>query len=225
MSTISESRSFTTDWLHQNHELYTAATNHTFIASIRDGTIDVINFKHWMEQDYHFVREFVRFVASVLLKVPRDSPEQDADVILGGLTALESEISWFRKEANFWQIFLEKVTPLESNKEYCEFLKELEGTETPYPVAVVAFWMIELVYNASFMSCLEEGSKTPFELLSTVKRWGSLEFHQYVHSLQQLADKALENVSEAELKKAHEVCVRILELEIKFWDMATIQTG
>jgi hypothetical protein len=88
------------------------------------------------------------------------------------------------------------------------FLRELEKAETPYPVAVAAFWLIELVYNASFMSCLEEGSKTPFELLSTVKRWGSPEFYQYVISLKHLADKALENASEVEQKKAHEVKIR-----------------
>ena len=72
-------------------------------------------------------------------------------------------------------------------------------------MAVAAFWLIELVYNASFMSCLEEDSKTPFELLSTVKRWGSLEFRQYVLSLKQLADKSLEIASEHELRKAREV--------------------
>jgi thiaminase len=217
--------SFTTDWLHHNHELYTAATNHTFIASIRDGSIDVINFKHWMEQDYHFVREFVRFVASVLLKVPRDAAEQDFDLILGGITALESEIAWFRKEARIWDVLLENVNLLEPNKDYCKYLQELENVETPYAVAVAAFWMIELVYCASFMSCLEEGSKTPFELLSTVKRWGSPEFHDYTLSLQKLADKTLENTSEIEQKQAKEVLVRILELEVKFWDMATMQTG
>lgn len=221
MSGISEKSSFTTDWLHHNRELYAAATNHTFIASIRDGSIDVSKFKHWMEQDYHFVREFVRFVASVLLKVPQNAPEHDVDVILGGITALEGEIAWFRKEANFWQVFLEKVTLLEPNKDYCNFLKELEKEETPYAVAVTAFWLIELVYNASFMSCLEEGSKTPFELLSTVKRWGSPEFREYTLSLQKLADKALDNASEAEQKQAKEACVSILELEIKFWDMAS----
>lgn len=72
------------------------------------------------EQDYHFVREFVRFIASVLLKVPQDAPEQEMDTILGGLTAIESEISWFRKEANFWRIFLEKVTVFKTNEEYCK---------------------------------------------------------------------------------------------------------
>ena len=48
MSGILGKRTLTTEWLKQNHELYTAATNHSFIKSIRDGTIDVNNFKQWM---------------------------------------------------------------------------------------------------------------------------------------------------------------------------------
>lgn len=43
-----ESRTLTAEWLKQNQELYSAATNHSFIKSIRDGTIDVNNFKRWM---------------------------------------------------------------------------------------------------------------------------------------------------------------------------------
>ena len=85
------------------------------------------------------------------------------------------------------------------------YLQELEKENTPYAVAVTAFWIIELVYCASFMSCLEEDAKTPFELVSTVKRWGSPEFHHYTLSLKNLADKALENASETEQKQAHEV--------------------
>lgn len=220
-----EAGSFTADFLKQNHDLYSAATNHSFIASIRDGSIDAQNFKLWMEQDYHFVREFVRFVASVLVKMPRDSPECDVDIILGGITALESEITWFRKEANFWQIFLERVTLLQPNKDYCAFLKQLEGSDTPFTVAISAFWLIELVYCVSFMSCLEKDAKTPFELISTVKRWGSPEFHDYTLKLMKLVDKALENASKDEQKQAHEACVRVLELELKFWDMAGFVLG
>lgn len=42
-------RKFTTDtWLRENQKLYTAATSHSFIQSIRDGSIDVTNFKRWM---------------------------------------------------------------------------------------------------------------------------------------------------------------------------------
>lgn len=55
------------------------------------------------------------------------------------------------------------------------------------------------------MSCLEKDAKTPFELISTVKRWGSPEFHDYTLKLMKLVDKALENASKDEQKQAHEV--------------------
>lgn len=41
-------KSTTDTWLRENQELYTAATSHSFIQSIRDGTVDVTNFKRWM---------------------------------------------------------------------------------------------------------------------------------------------------------------------------------
>lgn len=81
----------------------------------------------------------------------------------------------------------------------------METGDTPYAVAVTAFWLMEVVYCASFMSCLEEDARTPFELMNTVKRWGTPEFHDYTLSLKKLADKALQNASEAELEQAQKV--------------------
>jgi len=94
------------------------------------------------------------------------------------------------------------------------FLKELETDDTPYAVAVTAFWLIELVYCASFMSCLEDDANTPFELMNTVKRWGTPEFHHYTLSLKKLADKALARASEAEREQAKKV--------IKFYQLQTV---
>ena len=59
----------------------------------------------WLQgQDYFFVRAFVRFIASILVKVPKDAEEADIDIILGGLCSLEEEISWFRGEASTWDL-------------------------------------------------------------------------------------------------------------------------
>lgn len=66
------------------------------------------------------------------------------------------------------------------------------------------------------MSCLEEDAKTPFELMSTVKRWGSPEFLQFTLKLKKLADKALESASAAEQKQAQEVSFFILGLKSRF---------
>ena len=70
-------------------------------------------------QDYIFVREFVRFLASVLLKAPKDSTNEDIDLILGGLVALDQELSWFKKEASNWEVDFLNTNPQKANKDYC----------------------------------------------------------------------------------------------------------
>lgn len=74
-------------------------------------------------QDYIFVREFVPFVASVLLKAWKDSDDNsDVEVILGGIASLNDELSWFKKEASKWDVHLGGITPQKANLEYCRYL-------------------------------------------------------------------------------------------------------
>jgi len=71
-------------------------------------------------QDYLFVRAFVPFVASVLIKAWKESDESgDMEVILGGVASLEDELSWFKRESSKWGISLSEVVPQQANKKYC----------------------------------------------------------------------------------------------------------
>jgi len=71
-------------------------------------------------QDYLFVRAFVPFVASVLIKACKESDDSDdVEVILGGMASLKDEILWFKREANKWGISLSDVVPQNANKNYC----------------------------------------------------------------------------------------------------------
>lgn len=76
---------------------------------------------YFQAQDYLFVREFVPFVASVLIKACKESDDSDDDVevILGGIASLNDELSWFKKEAKKWDIRLSEVVPQKANKDYC----------------------------------------------------------------------------------------------------------
>lgn len=63
-------------------------------------------------QDYIFVREFIPFVASVLLKAWKDMDNaSDTDIILGGIASLNDELSWFKKEASKWDVPLSGNAP------------------------------------------------------------------------------------------------------------------
>lgn len=201
--------------------MYKRATRHPFTVSIRDGTVDLAAFKRWLGQDYMFVQEFVAFLASVLLKCCKQSESSDMEIILGGLASLSDELSWFKKEAAKWSVDLAGVSPLSSNMEYRRFLQSFGEPEISYTVAITTFWIIETVYQDSFAFCIEEGNKTPPELLGTCQRWGSPEFKQYCQALQQITDRCLANAPSDAVKSAEEAFLRVLDLEVGFWDMSS----
>lgn len=208
-------------WVKKHLVLYTGATRHPFILSIRDGTIDFSSFKRWLGQDYIFVREFVPFAASVLLKASKNADDNsDMEVILSGLASLSDEISWFKQEAAKWDVPLSDIVVHKSNQNYCRFLESLMLPAVEYSVVFTALWAIETVYQESFSHCLEDGSKTPPELLEACKRWGSEGFGEFCRSLKKIVNRCLEKAPDEELKKAEVTFLHVLELEIEFWDMS-----
>ncbi|KAG1371351.1 bifunctional TENA2 protein [Cocos nucifera] len=219
---LDDGRGKTATWIDQYRLMYDRATRHPFVLSIRDGTVDISAFKRWLGQDYIFVREFVPFLASVLLKAWKDSDDDsDVEVILGGIASLNDELSWFKREASKWDVHLGGITPQKANVEYCRLLQSLMLPEIDYAVVITAFWAIETVYQDSFSLCLESGSKTPEELMETCKRWGNAHFKEYCCSLQKIADRCLEKAPGDVVRKAEEAFVSVLEHEIGFWSKSS----
>lgn len=67
-----------------------------------------------------FVRAFVPFVSSVLLKAWKESDDNsDIEVLLGGIAALSDEIAWFKREASKWGVQLSEIVPQQVNQDYC----------------------------------------------------------------------------------------------------------
>ncbi|KAK8939796.1 Seed maturation protein PM36 [Platanthera guangdongensis] len=206
----------TARWVEKHSPLYVQATRHPFICRIKDGSVNISAFRRWLAQDYLFVREFIPFIASLLLKA---SKESDVDVVLGGIAALNDEISWFRKEASKWGISL-NVVPQMANLEYCRFLQSLALPDVNYSVAMTALWAIETVYHESFSFCLESGSKTPDELMEACRRWGNTDFGQYCCTLRKIADRCLETSSGDVVTQSEEIFIRVLNFENDFWNMS-----
>ncbi|XP_062108778.1 probable bifunctional TENA-E protein [Humulus lupulus] len=209
-------------WLRKHRLIYLGATRHPLILSISDGTVDISSFKTWLGQDYIFVRAFVPFVASLIVKAWKESDvSSDMEVILGGMAALNDELEWFKKEAFKWGVQLsEPLVPQKVNKDYCRFLESLMSQEANYTVAITAFWAIEAVYQESFALCLADGSRTPPELKETCQRWGNEGFGKYCSSLKDIADRRLKKASDDELKKAEVALLTVLEHEVEFWNMS-----
>ena len=81
-------------------------------------------------EDYIFVRTFVAFVGSVIVKAWKESDEySDVELILTGMAALKQELDWFRAEADKWGLNLSQEEELlllpknqNQNHIYCRYL-------------------------------------------------------------------------------------------------------
>ncbi|KAK9673057.1 hypothetical protein RND81_12G143400 [Saponaria officinalis] len=187
-------------WMRKHKVSYFSATHHPFILNIRHASIHS-SFKCWLGQDYLFVRNFVPFVASVLMKCAKESDnESDMEVILAGMASLHDEIAWFKKEAAKWDVQLTRITPHKTNQNYWRFLESLMQPDVDYTVAVTAFWTIEA--------------------LEACERWGNEGFGQYCSSLQEIAERSLSKVSDDVKAKAEVTFLRVLEEEVEFWNMS-----
>jgi thiaminase len=185
------------------------ATRHPFLEGCRTGTITCGQFATWLVQDYLFVVEFTRLAARVLTT----APGEHFDVLLGGLTALRDELSWFRAHAGErgLQLTVPQQTPC---VRYCQFMDQL--AQAPYPVQATAFWGIEAVYNHAWRCA--SPMVAPYDEFA--RRWGSAEFGAYVEHLRRQADEALGTATSLEQAQAEAVFLEVLALEAHFWQMA-----
>ncbi|KAG4401302.1 hypothetical protein GLYMA_07G240701v4 [Glycine max] len=112
-------------------------------------------------QDYLFVRAFVPFAASVLIKAWKESDcRGDMEVILGGVASLEDEISWFKAEANKWGISLSDVVPQPPNKNYYRLLESLMSPEVEYTVAIKHFGLLKQCIKRALPTALKKAPKS-----------------------------------------------------------------
>ena len=190
------------------------ATRHPFLEGCRTGTIEYGQFASWLVQDYLFVVEFTRFAARVLTT----APVEHFDVLLGGLTALRNELSWFRAHAG--ERGLQLTVPQQTAcVQYCQFMDRL--AHAPYPVQATAFWAIEAVYNHAWQDA--SPMVPPYDEFA--RRWGSAEFGAYVGHLRRQADEALDAAPEADQAQAEAEFLEVLRLERAFWQMAFVCPG
>lgn len=179
--------------------LWSAATQHRFLAAVREGTVTDSAFDSWLVQDALFVADLLVFQARLLARAPR----QAQHTLVAGCAALVAELDWFDGQAATRRID-PKQPPLPTTLAYRELLNRLDAE--PYEGAITALWVIERVYLLAWTTAASDTS--PF--VEFVEHWTTPEFAAYVDALGALATP-----------EGHdELIAEVLSLEVAFWDMA-----
>ena len=196
------------DLLQRHADVWQGATRHPFLEAIRGGTVPLAAFNAWLEQDYLFVADLLRFQARLLARAPRYAQA----VLAGGLVALESELGWFEAQAAARGLRLE-VAPRPATAAYAQALARRDaGAFAP---ALVALWALERVYLEAWQSARPGAEQyRPF-----VEHWTVPAFAEYVAGLQATVERALAEAT-ALAADGEAAFVEVARLERAFWDMA-----
>jgi thiaminase/transcriptional activator TenA len=196
--------------LIQAHEAdWLAATHHAFLEQVQDGSLPYEAFATWLGQDYHFASTLLDSQCLILANAPRP----DQGLLIGGLFALDSELSWFEANAAIYSIDLTQL-PLPTCRKYQDFLLALQYK--PYVVQIICIWALEKAYFDSWSSALPGAPKYK----EFIDRWTSDAFRDYVDGLEAAVDKAMAGASKEELAIADVYFMWIVRYEKDFWDMA-----
>lgn len=200
----------TTDQLITRHadEWYNA-THHIFLEKVKDGTLPEEAFSTWLAQDYFFASSLIDAQSLILVY----SPRSDQSLLIGGLFALESELSWFEENATIYNIDLSQAV-LPTAQKYKDFLLALQYK--PYVVQIVCVWALEKAYFDSWSTALPGEPKYK----EFIDRWTNEEFGEYVEGLETAANNALGSASKEDRALAEVYFLWIVRYEKDFWDMA-----
>ncbi|MFW6315839.1 MAG: TenA family transcriptional regulator [Cyanobacteriota bacterium] len=202
--------SITCQQLIQAHqESWEQATVHSFLTECQSGKIKPSQFNTWLVQDYLFVVQFTRFLATTIA----NAPVPHFDVLLGGMSAIKDELNWFQEKAQERNLDL-STERQQTCQAYCEYLHDLQ--QMAYPVQAVALWAIEFAYNQAWQK--PGAMVSPYDEFA--QRWGNPDFTEYVKLLEKQADEALAEVDSEMEKQVKATFVKIASLEKDFWQMA-----
>jgi thiaminase len=183
------------------------ATEHPFLAAIREGSVPEAAFDVWLAQDYRFVTDLLGFQARLLARVSRAAQP----VLAGGLVALVDELAWFERCADARGLDL-AVRPLPATVGYGGLLQRLDAADVA--VALAMLWAVERVYLDAW-SHATPGAPAYREF---VEHWTAPEFGTYVTALAAAADDTLRRAGEP--PALDQWFADVIAAETEFWDMA-----
>jgi formylaminopyrimidine deformylase / aminopyrimidine aminohydrolase len=186
---------------------WTRATQHPFLAAVKDGTLPSPSFATWLVQDYRFVGDLLRFQSRLLARAPRHAQA----ALSAGVVGLVDELTWFEEQATALGLDL-GAPALPVTLGYRRLLERLDAAAVP--VALAGLWAVERVYLDAW-SFAAPGGHAYREF---VAHWTTPAFAAYVDALADAADRALAGVeAPAELDG---LFADIARAETGFWDMA-----
>ena len=203
--------------------VWQAQHDHPFIRGIGDGTLDLAVFRHWVRQDYRFLIDYARALATAAAR----APELDAMTRLAALAneTLATEMSLHRSyaaEFGVGEAELEREPMSPTCRAYTDFLVRVAATGG-FAELVGAILPCMWGFSELGIALAERGRPADRRYAAWIDMYASDEFAELAGWCRDLLDRAAEGLPERELAAVEDAFVTSSRYELLFWEMAWTQ--
>ena len=201
-------------------EVWQAQHEHPFIRGIGDGSLDLARFQHWVRQDYRFLIEYARALATAAARAP-DLATMTRLAALANET-LATEMSLHRSYAEEFGIGAEELEREEMSptcRAYTDFLVRMAATGS-FPELVGAILPCMWGFAEIGLGLAARGRPADARYAAWIDMYASAEFVALADWCRTLMDETAAGLPEAELARAREAFVTSSRYELLFWEMA-----
>ncbi len=193
---------------------------HPFIRGIGDGSLELARFRHWVRQDYRFLIEYARMLATAAAR----APDLATMTKLAALTneTLATEMSLHRSYAEEFGIGNEELEREEMSptcRAYTDFLVRTAATGS-FPEVVGALLPCMWGFAEIGLDLAAKGKPSDRRYAAWIDMYSSQEFVELADWCRTLMDQVSAGLPESELARVEEAFVTSSRYEYLFWDMA-----
>lgn len=211
--------SFTAQLWSGIEDVYAQILDHSFIAGLTSGELDVAVFEFYVVQDAHYLREYARALSVCAARAPDEPSIAMFAEHAAGAIAVERELhTSFFAEMGLTDEQIAATPMAPTNVAYCSYLLAAAygGSFAEALGAVLpCYW----IYREVGSELLRRGSPNPL-YARWIDTYGGEEFGEVVQAVLDLTDRIGPALSRAERAAAATRFATTARYEWMFWDMA-----
>lgn len=196
--------------------LWEATIRHPFVIELGDGTLPVEKFRTYFEQDYLFLRDWVKLLGLGVAKSPDfDSARSICAFLNGGLIGEEALFRQVFREMGLSDEDVDSLQPLPTTLAYGGYLKSIAFGGSYLEIAT-ALLAIEWPY-LQWAEDLNAGGKKPGN--PHYQAWIDIHDSDAMRDIVSAMRRSIDESGEADRGRLMEVFHQAMRYEYLFWEM------
>lgn len=201
-------------------EYWSAIRDHPMVSRLGDGTLAEERFRYWVEQDYIYLVEYSRVLATMAAGAPDVATMGQFAELLD--TTLNEEMDLHREYASEFGLTaadLEATHPSPTTRAYTDFLVRTATTGT-FGDALAALLACEWGFNAVARRLDGDGRPDHDQYAQWIGTYSSEEFTALTAELQELLDETAAEASASGRERYRRRFETAAQYEYLFWEAA-----